>query len=71
MESSLSKTPLQDKEQEWLNTYLRIVKQDREDGHDKCGTKECCGQCATAKLLKAKEDELSGEGVSDVRYETP
>ena len=67
----MSKTPLQDKEQEWLNTYLRIIKQGREDGHDKCGTKECCEQCATAKLLKVKEDELSGEGVSDVRHETP
>jgi hypothetical protein len=71
MESSLSKTPLQKAEQDWMETFNKIQKQNREEGHTKCGTSECCGQCATAKLLKAKEDELSGEGVSDVRYETP
>jgi hypothetical protein len=61
MESSLSKTPLQKAEQDWMETFNKIQKQNREEGHTKCGTSECCGQCATAKLLKVQEDETTSD----------
>jgi hypothetical protein len=59
MESLLSKKPLQKAEQDWMKTFNEIQKQNREEGHTKCGTSECCGKCTTAKLLKDKENETT------------